>query len=124
MGLHNGCWAKVWEVKPGERNTILRVSVSRKNKEADEYIEDFTGYLKLVADAQGMAGEIVEGDRIKVGSCDVSTRYDKENKKSYVNYTVFSIEEISHKDGSSTPRASADSEPAEPQSDDEGELPF
>lgn len=121
MGFHNGCWAKVWEVKPGEKTTILRVSISRKDKQTDKYVDDFTGYLKLVGSAQGMSNEILAEDRIKIGSCDVSTRYDKDNKKTYVNYTVFTIDEIHHKDRNDQNTAPST---AVQDSDDEGELPF
>lgn len=125
MGLHNGCWAKVWEVKPGDKNTILRVSISRKDKNTGNYVDDFTGYLKLVGDAQRMSGDILVEDRIKIGSCDVSTRYEKDTKRTYVNYTIFSIDEIHHKkDKDSGQTSDAPGSDIAPNPDDEGELPF
>lgn len=125
MGLHNGCWAKVWEVKPGEKNTILRVSISRKDKNTGNYVDDFTGYLKLVGEAQKMSGELLVADRIKIGSCDVSTRYEKDTKKTYVNYTIFSIDEIHHKKDRDADQASNDTNAdVLAETDDEGELPF
>lgn len=94
MGFRTGAYAKVWEVKPmSDVSTKIRVSVSRKNKETGEYEQDFSGFVMAIGSAAARkASNLKEGDRIKLGDIDVSTRYDKEKKTSYVNYKVFSFE--------------------------------
>lgn len=38
MGFRNGAFAKVWEVTPvSDTSTKLRISISRKNKQTNEY---------------------------------------------------------------------------------------
>ena len=123
MGFHTGCWMKVWEIKKTEKNTLIRVSISRKNKTTNQFEDDFTGYIRLAGRAAEMSDEIREGDRIKTGFCDVTTHYDKENKKSYVNYAILEIEELHHKEDRKSV-APASEEPTGETAEDDGDLPF
>lgn len=44
MGFRTGAYAKVWEVTPmSDTSTKVRLSVSRKNKQTNEYEQDFSG---------------------------------------------------------------------------------
>lgn len=125
MGFHTGCWLKIWEIKKTEKNTLIRVSASRKNKTTNQFEDDFTGYIRLAGKAAEMAEELREGDRIKTGFCDVTTHYDKENKKSYVNYAILEIEELHHKEDRNAPPSPSTEAVNEPSTEeDEGELPF
>ena len=123
MGFHTGCWMKVWEIRATEPVTVLRVSISRKNKKTDQFEEDFTGFVRLVGSAADRAAEVQVGDRIKAGFCDVTTRYDKENKKSYTNFSIVEVEELHHSGEGSSSAASAPVAAKETE-EDEGELPF
>jgi hypothetical protein len=63
-----------------------------------------------------------EGSRIKLGDCDVTTKYDKEKKTSYTNFKVFSFDDASENSASantSEPETSVDDGEVEG-----GELPF
>lgn len=95
MGFRTGAYAKIWEVTPvSDTTTKLRMSISRKNKQTGEYEQDFSGFVMCVGTAAAKkASCLSEGARIKIGDCDVSTRYDREKKISYTNFKLFSFEE-------------------------------
>ena len=120
MGFSNGAWAKIWSVERGDRSTKVRLSTSRKNKETDEYEQDFSGFVTMAGTAHKLAANLKEGDRIKLGECTVTSRYDKENKKEYINFTMFSYEAG---DGQSAPK-SEKTAPVAPVSDPDEDLPF
>lgn len=97
MGFRNGAYAKVWDVSPiSDTVTKLRVSISRKDKNTGDYVDDFSGFLRVIGtSAAKRASMINPGDRIKLGDVDVSTRYDKEKKMEYTTYKVFGFELVS-----------------------------
>lgn len=94
MGFRTGAYAKVWEVEQkSDTSTKLRMSISRKNKQTGEYEQEFSGYVYAIGTAAaGKAAKLKEGDRIKIGDTDVTTRYDKEKKTTYTNYKIFSFD--------------------------------
>lgn len=94
MGFRTGSFAKVWDVAPlNDTSTKLRVSISRKNKQTDEYEQEFSGFIMAVGSATARkAAALKEGDRIKLGDVDVTTKYDKEKGVTYTNYKVFSFD--------------------------------
>ena len=93
MGFRKDSYATVWEVKKGNGNySDVRLSTSRKNKQTDEYVTDFSGFVRFVGTAHQNAGSLKEKDRIKIGDCEVTNSYDKEKKVTYTNYAVFSFE--------------------------------
>lgn len=94
MGLKNGAYAKCWSVEP-KTNTLtnVRLSINRKNKMTDEWEQDFSGFVMFIgAENAAKAAKIKEGDLIKIGNCDVSTRYDRDKHINYTNFKVFSFE--------------------------------
>lgn len=125
MGFRTGAYAKVWEVKPFSDTSVkLRLSVSRKNKQTGEYEQDFSGYVNAVGTAAAKkAACLKEGDRIKLGDVDVTTKYDGEKKVTYTNFKLFSFE----LDGDSPAIKSNNTEP-QPSVDsgevDDARLPF
>lgn len=93
MGFRKDGYATIWEVKQGNGNySDVRLSTSRKNKQTDEYVTDFSGFVRFVGTAHQNAGSLKEKDRIKIGDCEVTNSYDKEKKITYTNYAVFSFE--------------------------------
>ena len=105
MGFRDGAFATVWEItNRGENFSKVRLSTSRRDKKNDgEYITDFSGFVSLIGKANEKVDDIedVLGDggenarcRIKIGACDVSNRYDKEEKREYVNFTIFDFDII------------------------------
>ena len=137
MGFHTGAYAKVWEVKPvGDTLTTLRISISRKNKQTGEYEQDFSGFVSFCGTSNAArAAALQEGCRIKLGDCDVSTRYVKEKDTSYTNFRVFGFEELDEeasgggkKSGAATKpksrKARSDPEYEGDYEDEENPLPF
>lgn len=94
MSFREGAWAKVWEIKPVRENiTTLRISTSRKDKQTGEYETDFSGFVTCIGtNVAGKAARLNEGDRIKIGHCDVTTKYDKEKRITYTNFNMFSFD--------------------------------
>lgn len=76
----------------------------------------------MIGQANAKAQKLKERDRIKLGDVDVTTTYDKERGKEYVNYKCFDFEMA---DEPSQNRASrnVDSNPVEGDSDVE-DTPF
>lgn len=92
MGFRTGAYASVWEVKEGRGNTMsVRLSVSRKNKDGI-YEQDFSGYCTFIGIAKTKAEKLKAKERIKLGDVDVTTWYDSDKGKEYVNYKVFDFE--------------------------------
>ncbi len=91
MGFRVGSYAKVWKVEPKtDTNTVVRISISRKNKNSGEYEQDFSGFVSFVGTvAAKKAANLKAGDRIKLGDVDVTTSYNSEKKISYTNYKAF-----------------------------------
>ena len=127
MGFRTGAYAKVWEVTPmSDTSTKVRMSVSRKNKQSGEYEQDFSGFVLAIgtAAAHKAAGR-KEGDRIKLGDVDVSTKYDREKKVTYTNFKMFSFEAENGSDSSGGSGASTDPQPTVDEGElDDNRLPF
>lgn len=94
MGFRKDAYATVWEVTPvSETMTKVRLSISKKNKQTDQYETDFSGFVAFVGAANAKnAAHLSEKERIKLGDVDVTTKYDKDKKITYTNFTTFSFE--------------------------------
>lgn len=122
MGFRNGAYAKVWEVTSvSATHTKLKMSISRKNKQTDEYEDDFSGFVSCFGTAvAAQAARLDNGARIKLGECDVSTSYNKEKKIGYTNFKLFSFESAEF--NSTSTSAQPEGDPAPPTPVDDGEL--
>lgn len=124
MGFRNGASARVWDVEPiSDTNTKLRISISRKNRQTQEFEQDFSGYVNCIGSAAAhKALGLKEGSRIKLGEVDVSTKYVKEKKTSYTNFKVFSFEiDDGSKDREDDPKPDREVDDGEP---GDSRLPF
>ena len=126
MGFRNGGYATVWSVESTRPNvTKVRLSTSRKNKQTGEYEQDFSGFCNFVGNCAVDALQLRERDRIKLGDVDVTSRYDKEARKEYVNYAVFSFERAESGNAVHSEAAPVQEAPeANPVESDSNELPF
>ena len=135
MGFRSNYFATVWSVENMGKFTKVRLSTSRKNRDTGEYEQDFSGFCSFVTNAHAKASKLRERDRIQLGDVDVTTVYDKERGREFVNYTVFDFEfEADVKSSGSDSRRPAPASkraPAAPPVDnpvegetDEEELPF
>ena len=81
----NNNFAKVWKIFPKEKKeqkyTVVQLSTSRKNRNDNTYYTDFSGYVRMVGEAETKAAELEANDRIKMLSVGVSNTYNKELKK-------------------------------------------
>lgn len=128
MGFRNDSYASVFSVKPvSDAMTRGSIAISRKNKQTGEYEQDFSGFVTFIGSevakkAAQLKCEKTKPVRIKLGQVDVSTKYDREKQKDYVNYKVFSFDVVDNGGSSATsdptPSAVDDGEI------DDSELPF
>ena len=93
MGFRKGAYAKIWEVSPvSDVCTKVRMSISKKAQDGT-YTTDFSGFVFIVGTAAASkAAKLKEGDKIRVGETDVSTKYDKKAGKNYTNFKMFDFE--------------------------------
>lgn len=98
MGFARSKWAKCWQIEPGERSTKVRISTSKKNKQTNEYEQDFSGFVTLAGTAHKEAANLKVGDTFQIGDCEVTSRYDKEKKKEYINFAIYSFGSNEDKD--------------------------
>lgn len=154
MGFRQGAYVRVWNVNDQGKYSTANITVSRKNKETGEYVTEFSNnFVRLVGDAHNQISSlnlptredfnpsIHKGVTLRIGGCDVTTRYNPETKTSYTNFTIFSFDPVddngSKQNGrsgshtthqSNSPRTanskqrSAQNEPSF--DDDDGDLPF
>ena len=92
MGFRNGAYAKVWDIDEKYNIKKARISISRKNKETNEYETEFNGFAALFGEAKKV--NIVKGDKIKINSCDVTNKYDHDKGVEYTNFAIFECEVV------------------------------
>lgn len=118
-------FVKVWEVEDKGNYHIVSLSTSKKNKETDKYETDFSNkFVRFIGTAHKLAADLKAGDVIKLGSCEVTNKYDKEKNTTYTNYLVYSFEkECDNSNSNQSVAKKDDSFMNIPDSIDE-ELPF
>ena len=106
MGFRKDSYATVWEVsRISDTMTKGRISISRKDKNTGEYVQDFGGFVAFCGTACARkALALKEKDRIKLGDVDVSNRYDKEKGTTYTNFNIFDFEMADGSGGSTQSR--------------------
>ena len=94
MGFRKDAYAKVWDVKPvSNAQTQLRISISHKNRQTEEYEEDFSGFIKCFGTAVAKkAANLSKGARIKLGDVDTCSWYNKDTKETKYSFKCFSFE--------------------------------
>lgn len=128
MGFRTGAFASVWSVEEGRGNTLkVRLSVSRKNKQTDEYEQEFSGFCTFIGNAKVKAEKLKAKDRIKLGDVDVTTWFNRDKGIEYVTYKVFDFEyqNGSGGTGGNNAQKQTDFDVSIPEGEsDEEELPF
>ena len=118
----NNSYAKVWKIfpkeKPEQKFTMIQVSTSKKNKQTNKYETDFSGYVRLIGDAEKKAPDLQAEDRIKLLNIGVTNKYDKESRKTTTNHLCFDFEPSENKSKSN------DSEWVKTDDIPDSELPF
>lgn len=122
MSFRTRAWAKIWSIEHNEKSTKVRISTSRKVN--DKYEQDFSGFVTLAGTAHKEAANLKVGDTFQIGDCEVTSRYDKEKKKEFINFAIYSFGSSEDKD-KAVPAAKLASAPAAPTEEDpDSELPF
>lgn len=126
MGFRNGSYATIWDVSPvSDVQTKARISISRKNKQTDEYETDFSGFVSFFGTAAAKkAAALKERDRIKIGDCDVRTHYDKAKNVTYYNFNIYSFDEQTGNGGGSVASNSKPKKQVDDGEIDDERLPF
>ena len=96
MGFRTGAYATIWGDVESVSETMSkgRISISHKNKETDEYVQDFGGFVCFFGTAAASkALKLSDKDRIKLGDIDVTTKYDKDKKVTYTTFAIYSFED-------------------------------
>lgn len=126
MGFTNGAFATVWEIEPHEKFTKVRLNVSQKNLETNEYRQTFSGYVSFIGEAHNNINSIKPKDKIQLIKTDVTTRWDKARQQEFVNYQCYEFEKqepLPGKEKSKSNSKSSQYVPNIPENVDE-ELPF
>ena len=107
MGFKTNGYCTIWEVTPvSDMVTKARVSTSRKNRKTGEYETDFSGFVSFVGTAAAQkAARLKERDRIRLGDIDVTSRYDKGRKETFINFNIFSFDMADDVKGGSKPES-------------------
>ena len=89
-----GGFARIWSIEDKGNYSIAKISTSKKNDGG--YETDFQdGFVRFIGAAHDKAKELKiteKGVLIQITSCEVTTPYNSETKKGYVNYAVFSFD--------------------------------
>lgn len=105
MGFGKGNFCTVWKTENKGKYTVAEMSTSKKNKETDKYETDWSNkFVRLVGTAHEQAKNFGERENLKIGSCDVTNKYDKEKNITYTNYVIFGFEDVKGNNSKSTPK--------------------
>lgn len=121
MGFRKDAYCTVWSVESISKTmTKARISISYKNKQTDQYEQEFGGFVTFVGTAcANKALGLKEKSRIRLGDVDVTNSYDAKTKKEYTNFKVFSFETENDEKQSSSKQSQATYEEEDPD-----DLPF
>lgn len=124
MGFRKDAWATCWGVEvKSDTLTQVRISTSRKDKQTEEYVQDFSGFVAFVGTAAAKkAAGLKEKDRIKLGDVEVTTKYDGDKKVTYTNFKCYNF--TTQDEGETTSSAPAEPQPTVDEGVDDDRLPF
>ena len=124
MGLRQGGYVTVWEVKPKTQAiTQLRVSSSKKDRTTDEYVTDFSGYISVLgSEVASRAMSLKSGDRIRLGAWELTNKYNKEKGETYWNVAVYEFENADN--NNATTNSTAPAKQVDDGEVDNDDLPF
>lgn len=94
MAFQNGSYAKIKSIEDKGNYTKGKIAISKKIRGTDTYVCSFAGWVTFVGRAHHCRP--MEGQRIKIISCDVSNGYlDRDGNQKFSNspqYTIFEYE--------------------------------
>lgn len=114
-----GGYAKLWSIKFNQKYADVRISISKKNKQTNEYETEFARYVRFIGHAfqrlcniyptlnfvqtTNQNGDVIceapknNGGKanpptIRLRNVDVTNKYDKDKKTEYVNCLVYEFD--------------------------------
>lgn len=125
MAFRQGAYAHIWQLENKGKYHVARMSTSRKNKETDQYETDWTdSFVRLIGQAHEQADKIDISKNVRIGSCEVTNKYDKETGKTYTNYAIFGFENAQDSAVKKQNKPNADEFMKIPEDSDDDGLPF
>lgn len=122
MAFRNNDYATVWEIKPTKGSSMnVRISTSYKDKQTNQYTNDFSDYVFFCGEAAKKAANLKEKDRIKLLSTSVTSRWDKDKKTNRYFFNVWDFEPAVQGGGN---QQSSVVPPKKTPANDDDELPF
>lgn len=95
MGFRQGAYAHVWKVEDKGNYHVAQISISRKNKETNQYETEWQdSFVRLVGTAHQQIKTMDISRNVKIGSCDVTNKYDANKKTTYTNYVIFNFDDV------------------------------
>lgn len=124
MGFRKDAWATCWGVEvKSDTFTQVRLSTSHKDKQTEEYVQDFSGFIAFVGTANAKkAASLKEKDRIKLGDVEVTTKYDSDKNIVYTNFKCYNF--TKQDEGENIDSTTAEPQPAVDEGVNEDRLPF
>ena len=83
-------YAKAWEVTHLEKYTKAQLSTSEKKQ--DGTYENSKWFVNFVGKCSELAKTLQNGDTVTINKAKLTNLYNKEHKKSYLNFVVFDFE--------------------------------
>lgn len=94
MGFRKGAYARVWEAENKGKYSVANISVSKKNKETNEYETEFQNkFVRVVGTAHKQLDSMTLPATVRIGDCDVTNKYVPDKKTTYTNYVVYNFED-------------------------------
>lgn len=92
MGFRISSYCTVWAVENKGNFTKVRISITRKDRTTNEYVQDFGGYVMFIGPAHAKAQQLKPKDRIRLLEVDVSNRFDKALNREFTDFKCFDFE--------------------------------
>ncbi len=94
MGFRDGAYCKLWKLDTSRKFPQGQISISRKDKQTGEYVDDFSGYVDFMGEAANAIQKIPAQGRFKIKGCDVSRIWSKEKQREFINFRIFDLEPV------------------------------
>lgn len=96
MGFRDGAYCKLWKLDTSGKYPQGQISISRKDKDTGEYVDDFSGFVSFIGEAATAVKKIPASGRFKIKGCDVSRVWNKEKQREYINFRVYDLEDATN----------------------------
>ena len=90
MSFANGRLAKVWEIIKKDKFTEIKISTSKKKD--DDYIQDFSSYVRFISKAHDKAQNLKGDEIIKLLEVECTNKYDSDKRQMYYNFICWDFE--------------------------------